>query len=218
MKPGPNLIKAVGVTLEITGTTLSDGAVKAMLADLVAYPEPQVLGALRRCCRELKGKLTLADILQRIEDGRPTPEEAWAACPKDEAASAYWTSEMREAFAAAWTQVEAGDLVPARMTFLERYRVLVQQARDARQPVVWEFTPGTDKAARELVVLDAVAKGRLSQEGAEKLLPYHRAEPELEGRLLQAAGAAAPKLPAPRSDERADAWKRLGHTLKSRVA
>lgn len=187
MNASEKLIKAIGVTLEITATQLSDGAVKLMLADLAAYPEPQVLAALRRCCRELKSRLTLADVISRIDDGRPAPEEAWAMVPKDEAASAMMTSEMREAFAVVYAMVSVGELVPARMAFLERYRTAVQQARDARQPVQWEFSPGTDKAGRELVILDAAEKGRISLDGARRLLPYHREDEGLSARLLSLA-------------------------------
>jgi hypothetical protein len=203
MKPTEKLIKSLVVALEITGTTLSDGAVKVMLADLSAYPEPQVMAALRRCCRELKGKLTLADILSRIEDGRPSPEEAWAIVPKDEASSAVITQEMREAFAVAYPMVAAGELIQARMAFLERYRVLVQQARDARTPVQWTFTPGTDCDGRELVLLDAAEKGRISVEGVQALLPYHRESEGLSARLLSIAGREMPKLQAPEKQQAA---------------
>ena len=84
------LIEAIAVAQEVTGTPLSsDGAVEAMLADLQVYPDGQVLAALRRCMREVKGKLTLADIISRIDDGRPSPEEAWSMVPLDEAGSVY---------------------------------------------------------------------------------------------------------------------------------
>lgn len=167
------LIKAMGVTLEITGTQLSDGAVKVMLADLKPYPEALALAALRRCCRELKGRLTLSDILSRIEDGRPGPEEAWAMVPKDEASSVYWTGEIRAAFSTAYGLLNENEIVQARMAFLERYKVLVQKARDEKLPIEWEFSPGTDPAGRETVLLEAVEKGRLSAEGAQRMLPHH---------------------------------------------
>ncbi len=213
MKPTDKLIQGLTVAMEITGTTLSDGAVKVMLHDLSGYPEPQVLAALRRCCREIKGRLTLADIVSRIEDGRPTPEEAWAMVPKDEGTSAVMTQEMSEAFAVVYPMVAQGELIPARMAFLERYRVLVQQARDARTPVTWTFTPGSDRDGRELVLLDAAQKGRISVEGVQKLLPYHRESEELSARLLAIAGRGLPKLKAP--DEPPEEWKRLGDKLGS---
>jgi hypothetical protein len=200
-KPSERLIEAMTVAMEITSTTLTDPAFKVMVFDLAAYPEDQVIAALRRCCRELKGRLTLADILTRIDDGRPGPEEAWALVPKDEFGSVVWTSEMRDASAAAQPHIAAGDLVAGRMAFLERYRLLVQQARDARLPVEWHFSPGMDKDGRELVLLDAAQKGRLSVGRVRELLPYHREDEGVEARLLAIEGLA-PALPNPEVKQR----------------
>lgn len=191
------LIKAVSVALEITGTQYSDGAMKVICADLSSYPEPQVLAALKRACREVRSKLTLADVLQRLDDGRPGPEEAWAACPKDEASSVYWTTEMRDAFRIAYPMVAAGELIPARMAFIERYKAIVQQARDGRTPVTWEFSPGHDRDGRELVLIDAAEKGRVSVERVRALLPYHREDVGLEARLLAVEGRQMDSLPPP---------------------
>lgn len=189
-----NIVKGLGVALEITGTQLSDPAVRVIARELEGYPEAQVLSALKRCCKELKGRLTLAEIVSRIDDDRPGPEEAWSMIPRDEASSAFWTDEMREAYGAAANLIREGQLVPARMAFTERYRVLVAKARDERRPVRWEFTPGTDKDGRELVVLDAVQKGRVSAESAKAMLPYHRADEGLNARLLALAADSVKRL------------------------
>ena len=195
MRASDELIKAFGVTLEITDTPPpSKGAATAMIEDLATYPEPQVLAALRRCCRELKGRLTLADILTRIEDGRPAPEAAWGMVPKDEGASVVWTTEMREAYESAYSQITVGDLIPARMAFLESYRVLVQKARDSRLPVEWVVSLGHDNSGRELVLLDAAEKGRISQQNVRSLLPYHRDDEALNARLLALEGKSAAAL------------------------
>lgn len=197
MNISEKVIEAVAVVCELTDTDLSKGALTVMCADLSLYPEAQVLGALQRCRRELKGKLTLAAVLERIEDGRPTPEEAWSLVPKTEEASAFLTSEMAEAFQSAYRMVAAGELVPARMAFLERYRALVQRARDARTPVTWSFTPGTDRDGRELVILDAAEKGRISVAAAQRLLPHHREDEGVNARLLAIADGAFKRLAAP---------------------
>lgn len=195
MKASANLIKAIGVTLEVTGTQLSDGAVKMMLSDLSGYAEPLVLAALKRCCRELKPhQFTLEAVLSRIDDGRPGPEEAWSMLPRDEASSVVWSTEMRDAYGVAAPLINEGDHVAARMAFLERYRVAVQRARDARIPVEWEFSPGTDKSGRELVLLDAAEKGRISVEAAHRLLPHHREDEMLNARLLAIASGAFRRL------------------------
>lgn len=224
MKPtdaSEEVIKAVGVVLEVTGTDLSPGALRAVMADLAAYPEEQVLGALRRCMRELKPKqFSLAAVLERMDDGRPGPEEAWSLVPKDEASSVVWTSEMAEAHGVAWALMLGGEFVQARMAFLERYRKLVQEARDARREVKWQFSPGLNKDGRELVVIDAVAKGRLTMAAAQGLLPYHHESEELTARLLSSSEVrrlAAPKVEDTRSEETKEKWRRLGATLGAKV-
>ena len=76
------LAEALAVTAELTGTELSVAAAKVMATDLAAYPRQQVLGALARCRRELKTRLTMAAVIERLDDGRPGAEEAWAMIPK----------------------------------------------------------------------------------------------------------------------------------------
>lgn len=212
MKASEQLIKAYGVTVEVTQAPApSKGAATFILNDLANYPEGQVFAALDRCCRELKGRLTLADILARLDDGRPAPEGAWASIPKDEAASVVWTTEMRDAWAVAFPLIREGDLVAGRMAFLERYRVLVQEARDGRYPVKWEASLGHDKDLRELAVIDAKDKGRISVEAARALLPYHRDEVGLNARLLALAKETVPALAAP-----SDAGKDIRAALREK--
>jgi hypothetical protein len=204
------LIQAIAVTLEVTGSpAMSDAAVKVMLRDLAGYPEPLVLAALRRCMREVKGKFTLADVIQRIDDGRPTPEVAWSMVPKDEGASVCWTTEMRDAYALAHSLVKQGELVQARVAFLEAYRIRVQFARDARLPVEWQVSLGLDKSGRELMLLDAAQKGWISVNHARSLLPYHRDDEELNARLLAIEGIDSKALPAPAP---------MPHALQERIA
>jgi hypothetical protein len=161
MEPTRALLEAIAVTAELTGTNLSEPAAKVMAIDLAAYPEGQVLAALARCRRELKARLTVADVLTRIDDGRPGPEEAWAMIPKDEAASIVWTREMAEAYGVALPIMDAP--VQARMAFLEAYRERVRKARDERVPVQWEPSLGHDPEGREHVLRQAVEKGRLTR-------------------------------------------------------
>ena len=67
-----SILKAVAVTAELTGAELSETALRVMAADLDSYSETAVLRALDRCRRELKARLTLGAVLERIEeqDGR----------------------------------------------------------------------------------------------------------------------------------------------------
>lgn len=172
------LLEALAVTAELTGTVLSEAAARVMAADLALCPQDQVMGALTRCRRELRGRLTIAEVLSRLEDGRPGAEEAWAMIPKHEAASVVWTQEMAEAYGVAAGLMETP--VQARMAFLEAYRERVRQARDARTPVRWTPSLGHDPLGREPALMEAVQKGRLSVERATALLPHNADQAVLE--------------------------------------
>ena len=115
------VLEAITVTAELTQTELSTSAKVAMAEDLALYPEHSVLSALRRCRREVRGKLTMADVLTRLDDGPPGAEEAWALYPKDEYSSAAVTNEMHLAMSAAWPLIQDGDKIAGRMAFKERY-------------------------------------------------------------------------------------------------
>lgn len=169
MGPSKALLQAIAVTAELTGTELSPAAAKVMATDLAAFPEPQVIGALTRCRRELKGRMTVADVLTRLEDGRPGPEEAWSMIPKSEAATVVWTDEMSQAMAVAGPLMDSP--VQARMAFLEKYRELVRQAREDKRPPCWWVSLGHDVLGREGPVLEAVERGRLTVAQASNLLP-----------------------------------------------
>jgi hypothetical protein len=107
----PELIQAIAVTAELCGRTFSPEAARVFVDDLAGFDERAIAAALRRCRREVRGALTVQDVVSRIDDGRPGPEEAWAMLPKDEATSCVWTDEMREAFGAALPLLEQGDKV-----------------------------------------------------------------------------------------------------------
>lgn len=158
--------------------------VKTYAEDLAAYPEQQVLNALSRCRRELKTFPTIADVISRIEDGRPGAEEAWAMIPKDESASVVWTDEMRDAFAIA-RELLADDPVAARMAFREAYLRLVSEGRARHRPTRWTPSLGHDSAGRAQALQIAVDRNRISHEAAEGLLPDYtrpaRDLPQLTG-------------------------------------
>lgn len=166
------LLEAIAVTAELTGTQLSEGAARVMAADLAQYPEVQVLKALEKCRKELKGRLTIADVITRLDDGRPGAEEAWAMIPRSEADTVVWTEEMAEALGVAQPLLDEGDPIGARMAFKESYSKLVQKARDARRPVKWTASLGHDARSREQVLLQAAEMGRLPAAHVAGLLPY----------------------------------------------
>jgi len=172
MQISENLIKAIAVTAELTATEISVDAARVMAEDLAQYPEELVMKALTKCRRELKGRMSLAEVISRIDDGRPGPEEAWAMIPKDESGSVVWTQEMAEAFGVAIPLIDSGDTVQARMAFVEVYRARCAAARDAGISVKWIPSLGHDPMGREHVLLDAVERGRLTAQHVSGLLPY----------------------------------------------
>lgn len=193
MQASETLLQAIAVTAELTRTELSKAAARVMAEDLAQYPEPQVIAALARCRRELNRPMAIADVIARLDDGRPGPEEAWAMLPKDEADSVVWTREMAEAFGVANPLIQSGDVIQARMAFVEVYRKLCQQARDARADVRWEPSLGHDQAGREAVLLEAAEKGRLTAQHVAGLLPY-RDGSDAKARLDYLLHGAATRL------------------------
>lgn len=177
-KPSENLVKALAVTCELTGTDITQEAARVMVMDLSQFPEDQVLKALVKCRRELKGRMTIADVISRLEDGRPGPEEAWAMIPRDENSSVVWTTEMAEAFGLSCRHGD--DVVAGRMVFIEAYKKRVQEARDAGRPVTWIPSLGHDPRGREAALMLAVEKGRMSPMRAMELLPHSASQVVVE--------------------------------------
>lgn len=170
----PEIVKALAVTAELLGTDLTMEAKRVFAEDLSRYPEHQVLAALERCRREVRGRLVLADVLNRLDDGRPGPEEAWAMIPQDEGRSSVWTEEMQRAYGVAYKLLAEGDAVSARMAFKETYQREVQKARDEGVAVRWTATLGEDKGGREQAKHDAAQRNRAAQ--GLPALPFHAPE------------------------------------------
>lgn len=166
-----DLVKAVAVTAELCGRSFSPEAARVFLEDLSHYPEHQVLGALKRCRKEVRGALTVQDVVSRLDDGRPGAEEAWAGLPMNEGATAVWTDEMAHAFGVAMPLIDAGEVVSARMAFKETYLRLVGEARDAGKPVSWVVTLGHNPAGRPGPLARAVELGRITHDEARSHCP-----------------------------------------------
>jgi hypothetical protein len=170
VKASKNLIQALLITAEIYGKEFSEGAALVFANDLAPYPESYILEALVRCRRELSRFPSISEIILRVPDGRPGPEQAWAMLPKRETDSVVWTDEMREAFGDVRTLMEE-DRIAARKAFLEVYTKLTQDARSTGKPARWSASLGSDPSHRETALKEAVDRRRLTQEDANKLLP-----------------------------------------------
>lgn len=166
-----DVIKAVAVTAELCGRTFSEAAAAVFVEDLAGFDDAAVINALARCRKEVRGFLTIADVISRIDDGRPGPEEAWAMMPMEDGKSVVWSDEMAAAFGVALPLIEEGETVPARMAFKETYTRLVAEARDKRSPVRWTPSLGTHEPDRRAVLMDAVHKGRMKLEHAQEHCP-----------------------------------------------
>ena len=179
------LIQAVAVTAELLGTDLSEIAAEVMCMDLSTYPLEQVLSALVRCRKEIKGRLTTADVIERIDDGRPLPDVAWAMIPNNEADSVVWSDEMAEAYTAAHKLMVDSNKISARLAFINQYKKLVSDARDGGVPVNWSPSFGFDATSREQAVSEAVRMKRITLKRGLELAPSsplllgHKEEPNL---------------------------------------
>lgn len=161
---------ALAVTCELTGTVLSAPALAAAVEDLLPFGATMVLAALRRCRQEVRGHLTVADVLNRIDDGRPSVDVAWSLIPIDESETVVWTEEMAAAYGVAHRLLRAGDHVGARLAFGREYERLVRAARASRTLVAWRPSLGYDPATRTEVIEQAHRTGRLALHGTDGVL------------------------------------------------
>jgi hypothetical protein len=179
-----NLIKLLMITGEIFGKAMSPDAARVFAEDLSEYPEEGVLKALAKCRKELKTFPSISDIVNRIDDGRPGVEEAWAMLPKHESDSVVWTDEMATAFGVCRMLIEK-DPIAARLAFKESYTRLVSEARANARSVNWTPSLGHSKSGRESAIKEAVAKGRLTSEQAQIFLPDYSTPPMSIQKLLK---------------------------------
>lgn len=171
--PSVEVLQALAVTIELTGGEISPAAARVLADDLDGYPDAQVLGALKRI--RLDGvKVTVGNIIARLNDGRPGVEEAWAMLPRGEEGSCAMTDEIAEAMGIAAPLIAEGDTVAARMAFKEAYTRACARAREEKRPAKWFLSLGSDPAQREAAAIDAVRKGRLQLEHAIQYVPFER--------------------------------------------
>lgn len=161
-----SLTRALMITAEAMGDSLSANAAAIMADDLSEYPLEVITRSLKAVRQECKGRLALADILKRVQghDGRPGPNEAWAIAMRasDEDATVVWNDEIAEALGVARPILEAQEKIAARMSFLEAYERITKAARTNGDPVRWYASLGCDQTMREQALKEAVDKGLLA--------------------------------------------------------
>lgn len=207
--PSSRVIEAIAVTAELCGRIFSPAAAMVFAADLDGFPEHAVLAALTRCRKEVRGVMTIQDVVSRIDDGRPGVEQAWAMIPQDENTSVVWTEEMAASWGAVAPLLRDGDRIGARMAFKETYAKLVSDARDRKEPPKWTPSFGDDKLGRQAAMIEAVRHHRLTLDHAVLALGD-----ELGESLVRQLGVQNhPLLAGPTDEQRAKA-KALLLTLK----
>lgn len=178
------IAQALAVCAELTGTVLTPAAFDVMLEDLSAYNVQMVLNALNRCRRELTGRLTLAAILQRMDCGLPTADEAFGLLA-EAAKNEYLTVVVPEIAQIAMGQgaqslLDLGDKTGARMAFRGAYERMVEEMRQRGGMGKWMVSAGLDKTQMETAINEAVKQGKLSKPQAMMLLPSDAAETRYE--------------------------------------
>ena len=154
--------QALTIAFEFVGQRIDEYAIAEMVADLEAYPEAQVLAALKRCRQELRS-IKFADIIDRIPGGHPGVEEAWALVARslnNESVSIVWTDQMREAMGVALALGD--DPIAARMAFKETYTRSVSEARAKREMPKWSASLGWDPHGREIAQIEAENRNRIT--------------------------------------------------------
>lgn len=178
------LLTTLGATAEVMGTQLQPAALMLMAEDLSEFPLTDALTAIKRCRRELTGRLTLAAIIERIQsaDGMPGADEAWALMSRPEGDTVIITEQMAEAMQSA-RPLLAEDHVAARMAFKDAYTRIVREARDKKIKPKWFVSMGMDKGGRAQPIAEAVRCGKLELNHSIALL-----SPDAKAEVLQLTG------------------------------
>lgn len=188
INPAEKIIQAITVTAELTGTQLSANAAAVMAEDLLAYPLDKVLIAFERCRRELKGRLTLAAILDRIDDGWQSAEEAFntlVAGWESEHLSILTTHTAMHAAESASALFNAGDKYRAGLAFKTAYERIVSEKKAKGIQPDWYVSAGLDKEQLAQLVTEAATTGKITNDYALALLPAGEERMNIEaGNLL----------------------------------
>ncbi len=215
------LAGAICATAEAMGQEMNPRTAAMMAEDLSVFPVQVVRGALKACRNEVKGKLAMADILQRVQavDGRPGKDEAWsiALTGSDESETVVMTTEIQQAMTAAAPILRLGDKVGARMAFISAYERLVTQARAEASPVSWRVSLGFDPVHRATAIESAVRMKLIPREQGDQYLADLRIAPITEdGRAIAGLLTGEVVKPSPRVREKLAEVRQIVDAAKRR--
>ena len=175
-----DIFQKITVANTVTQSTLDDMAIKAMveLLDNQGYEFNDIQAALNKCCIEVKGRLRLKDIIDRLPkkgDELPSADELWGAIYD------FCTDERKTfilpdmAFKALestnggiYELIQDGDKTGARMAFKAAYERLSQGFNGKVQHSV---RLGTDTDERKTAIQAAYKQGLIDKSQALQYLP-----------------------------------------------
>lgn len=157
------LLEQIMGTAELLDHALQPHVAALLADDISGYPEDVLKKAFARVRMEHHGRLTSKAIIDRIEElaGRPNASEAWAMAVNalDERKTVVWTVEMVDAWGVVSELAQRGDLIGARMGFIQAYDRLVRIARDERQLPQVMVSEGWDLQLRSVAIDKAIQLG-----------------------------------------------------------
>lgn len=185
-------VKMIVLTSEICGgARWSDEVGEYVKAHIEHYGDAAVKHALKRCQLEVKGLLSLADIIARIPDGRPTVAVAYAQVSGSEADTFITTDEVLAAWGIA--RQTDGDKFAQRAAFDAAYKEICASNRISGVFPKQIVSIGHDKARAKAAIEAGVKQGLLEPTDPVAREYFPDAKPALP------PGAPQPKqLPAPR--------------------
>lgn len=158
-------------TADIIGQSLNQAAIALMVEDLAEWDFNEIQAALNACRREVKGRLSLKDIIDRLPkkgDVLPSADEAWGQIV--DFGNEYKTIiAPKIAFQAAYQGAFAlmdTDKVGARMAFKAAYDRLLPEYLD--KPIEYQISLSNNRNERREALIRAVEDGKISKQHALK--------------------------------------------------
>lgn len=168
----------IEITAEISGNPFKPQVIALMVEDLSEWEFNDIQAALNACRREVKGRLSLKDIIDRLPkkgDELPSADELWGQVLE------YLTDESKSfvlpemAFKALestnggiYELATSGDKVAARMAFKAAYERLSQGFNGKVQYTV---RLGTDKENQAAAIKTAYLENKITKDTAAAFLP-----------------------------------------------